>query len=335
MNPRRILIPFALALPIALSGCAASAAGTASLATPGASAPTQVTTDPSCPGAAELKDAPKRVVTMDAGAAAFIVELGFGDTIVGTAAPDFAEDFDGDLRAKLDAIPVLDSARGSAEAVVAAEPDLVVGISPYEFGKFDGTPSVQQLHDAGSAALSACGAMQDGPMDNIDERYRYIAALADVFDVPERGEKLISQLRTEVDASASNAASDEVPVLALSRVPDAGTGIATNGGSSFANAIITLAGGTNIARDQLQDFATLSAETVAAADPKVIVAISGFSADSDAELKAQIAATPLLAGTTAARSGNIVVIPQRTLMSPSMLNAEAVRMIADAVAKAS
>ena len=172
-------------------------------------------------------------------------------------------------------------------------------------------------------------------MDNIDETYRYISALSDAFDVTERGEELIDRIRTQVSDATAASRDADVPVLSLSSVPDAGAGINTNGGSRLANGIITLAGGTNIARDQLQDFASLSAEAVTEANPAVIVVVSGFADSSDEDLKAAIMASPLLAETDAVKNENVVVVPQRILLSPSLLNADAVQIIADAVANAS
>lgn len=331
----------AFAAVVVLAGCSAGSAdshdhGTHSPSSSATDTPVpDVVTDPSCPATVSLDDVPERVVTMDAGAAAFLVELGLSDRIVGTAAPDFKTDFTGDIREQLDEIPVLDNGQGSAESVIAASPDLVTGISQYEFGGFEGTASVEQLEAAGSAALSACGAVQDTALDNIDETYRYITQLATAFAIPERGEELIARIRSQVTAAAAKSSGTEVPVLTLSSVPDAGAGINTNGGSSFANAIITLAGGTNLAKDQLQDFASLSAEAVTQANPKVIVVVSGFADQSDDDLKAAIVASPLLAATDAVRNGNVVVVPQRMLLSPSLLNADAVETIANAVKSAS
>lgn len=343
MTSRRILpSAFLATLTIAaLAGCGGgsmdhsdhSGHSAGSSASPTGAA--DVVTDPTCPAVVSLESVPERVVTMDAGAAAFLIELGLGDTVVGTAAPDFKTDFSGDIRAQLDAVPVLDDGQGSAEAVIASDPDLVTGISQYEFGGFDGTASVDQLESAGSAALSACGAVQDVPVDNIDETYRYISALSDAFDVTERGEELIDRIRTQVSDATAASRDADVPVLSLSSVPDAGAGINTNGGSSLANGIITLAGGTNIARDQLQDFASLSAEAVTEANPAVIVVVSGFADSSDEDLKAAIMASPLLAETDAVKNENVVVVPRRILLSPSLLNADAVQIIADAVANAS
>lgn len=271
---------------------------------------------------------------MDAAAAAFLIELGVGDTIVGTAAPDFRTDFSGTLRKRLDRVPTLDGGRGNKETVIAAKPDLVTGISVYELGSFDGSPSPQVLRQNGIASLVACDT-GSGASENVDATYRYITNLAATFHEQARGEELVAALKAKIARAAAKSTRTDVPVLTLSAVPSGGAAVNTSGGSSFANGIIRLAGGRNVAAGQLSDFASLSAEQVAEADPEVIVAVSGFSSGSDASLVDAIRASPLLADTDAVRTGNIVVVPQRILLSPSLLNDEAVATIAEAVQAAS
>jgi iron complex transport system substrate-binding protein len=94
-----------------------------------------------------------------------------------------------------------------------------------------------------------------------------------------------------------------------------------------------LAGGTNIAQDSGRDFASLSAEEVVTRDPQAIVVVSGFSRGSDTELLASIRSSPVLAGTTAVKEGRFAVVPQSILLSPSVLNGDAVAMIAAALRK--
>lgn len=40
---------------------------------------------PECPATADVAEPPKRVITLDAAAAAFLIELGVGDRVVGTS----------------------------------------------------------------------------------------------------------------------------------------------------------------------------------------------------------------------------------------------------------
>lgn len=283
-----------------------------------------------CPGAPEVDAVPQAVVTMDTGAAAFLFELGVGDTVVGTSGTDFSEDFSGTLRKQLDGLKVLAGQAADRETVIALEPDLVTGISTYEFGGFDGTATVDQLAQNGAAALAACDTEDTGQVTGIDATYDYITQLAAIFDVADQGEALVAEMKQEVEQAAATT-SAAVPVLSLTSVPDGGSGITTNAGGSMVNGIITLAGGENVAGDVSGDYADLSAEAVAAADPKVIIAASGLTDQTPAELVEAIKASPLLASTSAVKNNHVVAVPQTTLLSPSVLNPQAIATVAEAV----
>jgi iron complex transport system substrate-binding protein len=285
---------------------------------------------PQCPQPPQLSAPPRRVVTMDGGAAAILSRLGVADRIVGTAAPDFFKTFAGDELAALSAIPVLDEGQGNAEAVIAAKPDLVVGISSYSFGGFDGTPTTEQLAQAGAQSLVACDTSGGGPVKDVSATTTFIRQVAQVFGVEQRGADLIAQITASVDAAESSGG-EPVRTLALSGPPTAGRPVSAQGGTGLANGVITLAGGTNIAEDALQDFASLSAEEIVRRDPQAIVVISGFAPGGDEDLVAAIRDSPVLAGTTAVRENRFVVVPQSILLSPSVLNGEAVAKIAQAL----
>jgi iron complex transport system substrate-binding protein len=266
---------------------------------------------------------------MDGGAAAVLGRLGLGDRIVGTAAPDFFAAFTDEERDRLDRIPVLDPGQGNAEAVIAAKPDLVVGISSYSFGGFDGTPTVHRLAEAGAAALVACEGAGPGPVTDISGTLEFIRRTAGVFGVADRGEQLAQQIESEVQAARPPAGTTPLRVLALSSAPATGQPLSTQGGHSLANGIIALAGGENVAQDAAGDFTSLNAEEVVARDPQAIVVITGFSPQSDADLTEAIRSSPVLAPTTAVRENRLIAVPQSILLSPSVLNSRAVAEIAD------
>lgn len=318
-------LPLALLVALLVSGCAAAAPPTG----PDPGAPGPVAQE--CPASVDLPDPPQRVVAMDAASAAFLVRLGLGDRIVGIASTGFAEDFTGDLRARLDALPTLAEDKANRESVLAADPDFVTAISALQLGGFDGTPSAGQLRDNGIAVMVACGLSETGFRTDLEPTYTYITNLAAAFDVPDRGAQLIAELRAEITAAGPPAPLD-VPVLLLTSVPDGGGGINTRGGGSYVNALVSLAGGRNLAGELPGNFVSLSAEQVATADPAVIVVLLGFTDQSPEQLVSAIASSPLLAGTTAVREGTIVALPQTYTLSPSLLNARAVEVIAAAVA---
>ncbi|NBH10157.1 ABC transporter substrate-binding protein [Amycolatopsis sp. SID8362] len=268
------------------------------------------------------------MVTMDGGAAAVLQRLGVADRIVGTAAPDFFAAFTGAEAAALATIKVLDPGQGNAEAVIAAKPDLVVGSSPYSFGGFDGTPTVDQLAKAGAKSLIACDAAQGTMRNDIAVTTTFIKQAAKVFGVEQRGADLVAQIVASLD-KVKRTSGKPVRVLALSTPPAAGQPVTARGGTGLANGVITLAGGENVAKDALQDYASLSAEEVVRRDPEAIVVISGFSPSSDEDLLNAIRGSSVLAGTTAAKQNRFVVVPQSILLSPSVLNGEAVAKIAE------
>ncbi|MGY4719628.1 ABC transporter substrate-binding protein [Naumannella huperziae] len=286
---------------------------------------------PQCPPPAADGPAPERIVTMDSGAAAFLVELGQADRIVGTAAPDFTEAFDGELRRELDRIKVIDPGRGNRERVLAAEPDLVTGISLYEFGAFDGTPTLDQLAENGARVVVACDTAAGRASTGIDDTYRYVDELGRVLGVPDEAAALNDRLRGELPRIDPGA--EPVRILGLSAAPTGGQGVKTQGASSLANGIYTLAGGENIAGSVNADFADLSAEEVATRDPQLIVAVTGLGPESPEDLVAAIKASPLLANTTAVREDRIVAVPQSILLSPSVLNPRAAKLINEAATR--
>lgn len=285
---------------------------------------------PACPEPTPLAAAPQRVVTMDGGAAAVLERLGVGDKIVGTAAPDFFKAFTGDEAARLAKIKVLDPGQGNAEAVIAAKPDLVVGISSYSFGGFDGTPTVEQLAKAGARSLVACDTAKGAAVKDLSATTTFVQQVAKVFGVEQRGADLVTQIMSSIDKAKSASGKR---VLALSAPPAAGQPVSAQGGTGLANGVITLAGGKNIAEDAMQDFASLSAEEVVTRDPQAIVVVSGFAPDTNDDLLNSIRRSPVLAGTTAVRENRFAVVPQSILLSPSVLNGEAVATIAEALGK--
>jgi iron complex transport system substrate-binding protein len=291
---------------------------------------TKMSGTPQCPEPPGFSASPQRVITMDGGAAAVLERLGVADRIVGTAAPDFFKAFTGDEAAELAKIKVLDPGQGNAEAVIAAKPDLVVGISRFSFGGFDGTPSVDQLAKAGAKALVACDTAPGAAVKDLSATTTFIQQAAKVFGVEQRGAELVARITAAVGEAKGTSGKR---VLALSTPPAAGQPVRAQGGTGLANGVITLAGGKNIAEDAMQDFASLSAEEVVKRDPQAIVVISGFGPGSDDDLLHAIRSSPVLAGTTAVKESRFAVVPQSILLSPSVLNGDAVAKIAEALRK--
>ncbi len=282
-----------------------------------------------CPPRPVLDTPPERVVTMDGGSAALLTELGVGGTVVGTAAPDFFDAFPAEERAAFDRIPVIDEGTGNREAVIAADPDLVMGISAYQFGAFDGTPTAEELAAAGIAAHAACD--PPGTTEDLSATFAFIEDTAELFGVPARGAALTERMRERVEEAAPGSEAAPVRVLAVSVVPGSGQGVSTVGGRGTANGVITLAGGENIAGDVPLRIADLAPEEVVRRDPEAILILTGFSDLGGQELADAVLEHPVLSRTTAAEDERFAVLPQSTVTSPSVLNAEAVADLSTAL----
>lgn len=313
-------------LGLLVSACAGEGSDNgASAAQPSAAASPRI---PDCPATPDLDTPPERVLTLDRTSAAFLIELGLEDRIIGTATGGASIEYPEEIQAKLDAIPVIVEGDPPKEVVIKAEPDLVVGISVLQIDGQDGSATAADLRNNGIAALVACGIGSDTVTD-VSATFDFIERISEVFGVVSAGETVAARYRSRIEDAAPDG--DPVSVLLLSGAPDGGAGIRTSGGFAFANGIVTLAGGQNIAEDQRARFASMSAEQVAVDDPQLIIAMSGFNADSDEELTRSIAASPLLQSVSAVRKGNIVVVPSEQLMTPHPLNGEAVATIAAAI----
>ncbi|MFC3999044.1 ABC transporter substrate-binding protein [Nocardiopsis sediminis] len=315
---------------VAVAAAGALLATAAGCAQPGGGTPAEGAADTaaqSCPAPPTPDDPPERVVTLDGGSAAILAGLGLADRIVGTADTGFFDPFEGEEAQELSRIPVLEDGQAGRELVIAAEPDLVMGIHPFQFGSFDGTPTVAELRAAGSDALVACPA--SGTVTGIDGTLEFIGQTAEVFGVPERGEELAERVASDADAAAPPSGTAPVRVLMVSDAPQAGRPIGTLGAASPANGVITRAGGENIAGDIEQELLEVSPEEVVARDPEAIVVLTGFSTLSGPEIADAVRADPVLSRTTAVREDRFAVLPQSIAVSPSVLNGRAVAAIAE------
>ena len=146
--------------------------------------------------------------------------------------------------------------------------------------------------------------------------------------------RLVTDLEAREKALAAKAPTGVRPrVLALPENPVAGQPIATLGSATIANALVSQAGGRNVFADVTALRAQVSPEQVAERDPEVILVVSdySFAKTQGQALVDQIRANPLLANTTAVRTGRVLSISQYLIGFPSPLNVDALERIAAAM----
>ncbi|MEU0720583.1 ABC transporter substrate-binding protein [Streptomyces lavendulocolor] len=293
----------AVAATAVLAGCAA---GTAPADRPGAaSSPAKgfpVTVD-NCGTSTTYREPPARVVTIHQHPAELMLALGLRDRLVGTAFPDSA--ILPHLRKDYESVPELAKKEPSFETVLNAEPDFVYGGYGSAFAENEGR-SRKAFADAGIDTYlnrEYCGKKQVSMRDTYDE----IRTIGSIFGVPERAERLVTDLRGRVEkAGAAVRGAPAVPVF----VYDSGDKAAfTAGGKSLGTEIIRLAGGRNVFADLDEVFGDASWEQVVARRPEVIAIYDYAGAGSVEQKKKFLLSQPALADVPAIRNKRFVVLP--------------------------
>ncbi|RMC37259.1 ABC transporter substrate-binding protein [Paracoccus alkanivorans] len=291
--------------------------------------------------------APKNVVTVGQAATEILYELGLADKVIGTSVwftgvlPEFAE-----VNAGIERLADNDP---SFESVVAKRPDLVAVQYEWHIGPQGIVATRDQFADLGiptyTLPTDCIGkdntAGSDGTrleMFTMDSLWQGVRDLARIFDVPERGEALVAELREREaaaieaartldlrDASAvfwfSSAEMDMDPYVAGRRGPPA--------------YMMEALGLRNVVESD-EEWPVVSWENIARTNPSVIVIAEmdrrRFEAD-DVERKLEfLKSDPVTSQMEAVRNNRIVVINAHA-MDPSIRNIAALEALADALPK--
>lgn len=267
----RLVLPLSgLVVVVLLVGCSTGAAPQQQPPAPGY--PRAVD---NCGTRTELDRPPQRVVSLNQGTTEILLALGLGERIVGTSM--WTDPLPPHLAEANASVPRLAEDMPSFESVLAAEPDFVTASFVSTLGP-GGVATRDQLAELGVPSyLSPADCAKDNsgsgdgrrqhplPMRTI---YREVREMAKLFDVPQRGEQLVTDLQGRMDRAtrgldASDAslafwfANSESPYLA---------------GCCGAPGIITeQVGADNAFADAHAEWPQINWETVAARNPDVLV----------------------------------------------------------------
>lgn len=227
-----------------------------------------------CGRTTEVHEPPKRVASLNQASTEILLSLGLGDRIVGTSM--WTDPVLPELKQAADGIPRLADDMPSFESVLESEPDFVAGSFAATLGKggvatraqFEdlGVPTYLSPTDCGAKDNSGSGDGSRSKPFTMDVVYGEIRDLARIFDVEQRGEQLIGELRQrmdglDVDASGTSVlywfANSDSPYLA---------------GCCGAPGVMTRAvGAENAFDDTNAEWPQSGWENVAERDPDVLV----------------------------------------------------------------
>lgn len=305
-----------------LQGSVAALLGTL-LAGAAMAAPTQYPlTLENCRESVTFAAPPKRVVAIGQTQTEILYALGLGDRVVGTAVwfSPVAKPYEA-VNAKVKRLADNDP---SFEAVLAQEPDLVTAMFEWHVGpngivgkraQFAGVkvPTYVSPTDCVGKDNSGAGDGVRTQMFTMELVYRNIREFGQIFDVSDRAEALIAELKAREDKAVAAVASlkaRDVPVVVWFSSKDIkGDGFMA-GKNGVPAYILSKLGARNIITTN-EEWPLVGWESIAAANPAVIVAVKmdrrRFPAD-DIEKKLDFLKTDPVASKLDAVKNNRVVI---------------------------
>ncbi|WP_432572686.1 ABC transporter substrate-binding protein [Kineococcus sp. SYSU DK005] len=328
----------AIAVLLAVAGCGASEpvpAATATAAAGGDGRTRYPLTLDNCGEQVVVQAPPTRVVSLDQGSTEILLSLGLQDVLVGTAS--WTDPVLPQLAAANASVPRLADNAPTYEVVLGADPDFVTA----SFGRHFTTGGVAErarFAETGVESYLSPTDCEDGRSINgggtrtrlltMDSLYREVRELAEVFDVAERGERLVADLQRRREA-------------ALEGVDAAGTTVAfwfadtktpyVAGGLGSAALLASEVGATNAFADLDDDWPAVTWETVVERDPQVLVlgdlARARFPGDLLADKVAFLESDPVTSTLDAVREQRYVAL-HGAEMNPSIRAVDGLEKVA-------
>ncbi|GGQ11586.1 ABC transporter substrate-binding protein [Streptomyces mutabilis] len=336
-RPLRSLVPWLLSGALLASGCGAGAAHHDAAAPAAASGYPRTVDD--CGHEVKVTSPPRRAVSLNQGTTEILLSLGLADRMAGTAT--WTDPVMKGLQKANAGVPRLADDMPSFETVLDADPDFVAasfastlgpgGVATRERFAQLGVPAYLSPSDCAGKDNSGDGdGVRDEPL-TMDAVYTEVRDLARIFDVEERGEKLVAGLKARIDSATKGIDASGVTVMywfANSTSPYLA-------GCCGAPGVMTRAvGAENVMDDTRQEWPQVGWETVADRDPDVLVLGDLTRRSQTAETAAKkiefLESDPVTRNMTAVRKKRYVLLSGQA-MNPTVRTVEGVEKLAAAL----
>lgn len=301
-----------------------------------------------CGETVTFEKAPESVVTVGQSATEILYALGLGDKVKGTSVwtseiQDRFKEIDAKVERIADQAP-------SFEAVAAKRPGLVAAQWEWNVGPKGDVATREQFHDIGipTYVLPVDCADKDNlvgadgtrsAMLDTDNIFAGVRELAAIFDVSERGEQIVADLKTqEVRAieQAKAAQSDGASAVFWYSSSDKAIDPFVAGAKGAPAWMLESLGIRNVIESD-EDWPIVGWETIARADPTVIVVARlsrrKYAAD-DVENKIEFLKTDPVTSQMSAVKENRIVVMDAHAMDPTMGTFDGLAILAEAIEKA-
>jgi iron complex transport system substrate-binding protein len=289
--------------------------------------------------------APKRAVSIGQSSTEILLSLGLADRIVGTAVwvgpvLKLFEAANSKIKRLADNDP-------SFEAVVGQAPDLVTAQFEWHVGPNGSVGKREQFASLGVPTyLSPSDCVEkdnSGSGDGVRKRmftmdlvYQEIRELAQIFDVNDRGEALVAQLRQREAAAVAAVAgkAKDVPVVFWFSSKDVKGDAFVAGRNGAPAYILSTLGARNVIATN-EEWPLIGWEGIAAANPAVIVIATmdrrRYAADDPAVKRAFLTSDPVASTLEAVRQNRIVLMDAQS-MNPTIRTIDGIEALAAGIA---
>jgi iron complex transport system substrate-binding protein len=265
---------------------------------------------------------PQRVITTNGSATELLLALGLAKHMVGTAyldnppLPEHKEAYDG--------IPIISRQYPGKEQVLALEPDLIVGWHSAFAPQVLGDPSNWNKLGVSTMILRDSSSLPK----RITNIYDDINDLGRIFDVEEKAEKIISDMRSELDTVTNLVKERGVNLKVLVLQYQEGGSFRSRGDDSTIGQMLIAIGAANV----FPRSGARNKESIAAANPDAIVFMYMDSA-LDATLKQMesFRTDPILKYTTAVKDNRMGIVPLSETYCPGVRFVMGVRHISEII----
>lgn len=200
----------------------------------------------------------------------------------------------------------------SAEGILALEPSVILML--------EGSGPPQAVDVLEQSGVDIREISNEPGITAAAQRIRAIAEIVGEAEAGERHARRLVESAGEVSEVLQQQAHRPRVLYLLNASPDR---LVAAGSDTAAHAIIELAGGRNVGAD-FNGYKQISIEAVASLDPQAIILMNRDGHDGD---PAQLLSQPLIAATSAGRSGRIAAFEGQLLLGFGPRLAEAVRTL--------
>lgn len=289
--------------------------------------------------------APGKIASIGQGMTEVLYSLGLAEKVAGTAVwvgpvlPQYAE-----ANAKIKRLAENDP---SFESIVGLEPDLVAAEFEWHVGPMGSVAKREQFSDIGvntyiSPADCVAKTNTDGgdgvrkELFTMDLIYREIAELAQIFDIQDRGAKLIADLKAReaaAVASIKGAEAKNLPIVFWFSSKEVKGEAYIAGKNSAPAYILKTLGAKNVVTTE-EEWPMIGWETIVQADPAVIVIATmdrrRYAADDPAVKVSFLESDPVVSQLDAVKNKRFVMMDAQS-MNPTIRTIDGIETLAKGI----